>query len=129
MLTLFHSRLRLRGYPLAFLGPVFANAATYDRRAALLPEPVKATPARAHVLVLTFSRAFERLRIARTLHEHLHLLPPHVRDCKTIVAWRLPRKLGGLLATFRYPRLTPRIQNEVGNTDAPSPAGDAVSPT
>jgi hypothetical protein len=129
MLTVFHARLRLRGYPMAFLGPVFGAAPSYDKRDALLTPSPPADQARSHCLILSFSRAFERLQIARALHEHVHLLPLHLQEIKIIVAWRLPRKLGGLLATFRYPRLTlPSIQHKVGLLIAPLASGN-ISPT
>jgi hypothetical protein len=130
MLTVFHARLRLRGYPMAFLGPVFGAAPSYDKRDALLTPSPPADQARSHCLILSFSRAFERLQIARALHEHVHLLPLHLQEIKIIVAWRLPRKLGGMLATFRYPRLTlPSIQHKVGLLIAPPLASGNISPT
>ena len=101
----FWDRLTLRGYTFSFLKPVFDAAPSFDAcRARLLapPAPPAAASDRAHTLILTYSAALGRLDLTRALHEYRYLLPDHIRRSKMLVAWKVPRKLVGILCTFKY---------------------------
>jgi hypothetical protein len=110
---LFWGCLLLRGYTARFLAYAFTRAPDYcDReRLRLLTKFASATDdqARTHALVLDYSVALHRCHLSRALHEHKILLPPHLRTAKLIVAWRLPRKILGIVGTFRHPRLNPPL--------------------
>jgi hypothetical protein len=53
------------------------------------------------VLILTFSRSLHQAQLGRILHEHRYLLPPGLQELKVILAWRAPKKIGGMLISFR----------------------------
>lgn len=103
MLRLFWTRLSVRGYPAHFLFETFRSAADYTQRAALLAKPAHsaADSTRSQVLILTFSRSLHQAQLGRILHEHRYLLPAKLQELKVILAWRAPRKLGGMLIPFR----------------------------
>ena len=102
MLRLFWTRLSVRGYPAAFLRNTFNSAADYVDRAVLLAKPVrKASAERSQVMIVTFSRALHQAQLGRILHEYRYLLPPQLQEQKVIVAWRAPKKIGGMLIPFR----------------------------
>ena len=50
---------------------------------------------------MTFSRALHQAQLGRILHEHRYLLPPQLQELKVILAWRAPKKIGGMLIPFR----------------------------
>ena len=90
-----------------FLLEAYAKAPPYSAvRKRLLATPAghHASRERCFVLVLDYSRAMERLNLSRALHEYKYLLPEHLRCSRTILAWRVPRKIAGLVGTFRFPR-------------------------
>ena len=56
-------------------------------------------------------------QLGRAMHEYKYLLPPHLRTAKLILAWRLPRKIAGIIVPFRYPRqLQPRTETDGDST-------------
>ena len=127
MQTLFWERLRLRGYTRDFLLKAFAMAPTYStvRARLMAPPPQPATAAdRCFVLVLNYSRSLEKLNLSRVLHEYKYLLPQHLRERRTILAWRVPRKIAGLVGTFRYPRST--RDTDASRTSPPPAVGHAL---
>ena len=44
---------------------------------------------------------FLLINCSHILHEHHYLLPAKLQELKVILAWRAPRKLGGMLIPFR----------------------------
>ena len=93
----------MRGYPAHFLFETFRSAADYTQRVALLAKPAHsaAGSTRSQVLILTFSRSLHQAQLGRILHEHRYLLPPGLQELKVILAWRAPKKIGGMLIPFR----------------------------
>ena len=120
----FWDRLTLRGYTFRFLKPVFDAAPSFDAcRARLLapPAPPAAASDRAHTLILTYSAALGRLDLTRALHEYRYLLPDHIRRSKMLVAWKVPRKLAGILCTFKYTKPKGHLPN-LPHSSSPPPA-------
>ena len=121
MLRLFWTRLSVRGYPAAFLRNTFNSAADYVDRAVLLAKPVrKASAERSQVMIVTFSRALHQAQLGRILHEYRYLLPPQLQEQKVIVAWRAPKKIGGMLIPFR---------SDTSRIDEDTPLADGNAPT
>ena len=118
MCLLFWSRLKLRGYTDRFLSAVFNKAPSYDERSRLLaPNTDAVSRPRSHALILSYSRALHKCQLGRAMHEYKYLLPPHLRTAKLILAWRLPRKIAGIIVPFRYPRqLQPRTETDGDST-------------
>ena len=85
--------------------------------------PASPTPAsdRAFTLILTYSAALGRLNLTRALHEYRYLLPDHIRRSKMLVAWKVPRKLAGILCTFKYTKPKDRMPN-LPHSSSPPPA-------
>ena len=75
---------------------------------------------RAQVMIVTFSQALHQAQLGRILHEHRYLLPPQLQKQKVIVAWRAPKKIGGMLIPFR---------SDTSRIDEDTPLADGNAPT
>jgi hypothetical protein len=110
LLTLFWERLRLRGYPEAFLRDVFDRAPDYASRDELLwgkkatNADVDSAAARMQMWVTGYSSAKHKLCLSAVMHRNKHLLPPALRAGKFVLAYRAAPKLGAHLIPYRFPR-------------------------
>ena len=122
MQVIFFHRLRARGYPVAFLRPLFALSPTfsdqpkYRSRAATTTDNAR----RAHVMIINFSAALHRTQLSRALHEYKFLLPDFLRANEFIVAYRIPKKISGDLVPYRFPPLPPNTNNKGPKSYSPS---------
>ena len=59
------------------------------------------------VLSTTYSSRLLNCGLSRAIFSRRHFLPEHFNDVQLINAWRVGRKLGAALVTFRYPKPPP----------------------
>ena len=62
-----------------------------------------------------------RARAISILHEYRYLLPDHIRRSKMLIAWKVPRKLAGILCTFKYTKPKGHLPN-LPHSSSPPPA-------
>jgi hypothetical protein len=101
-----YRRLKARGYAASFLNTHFSKSHTWSERPQLLnkvtaPKPASGTE-RVFTFAVPYSRALETTNIARAIHEHEDILPPHLTDGEHLVAWKAASRLGSTVTTYRY---------------------------
>ena len=101
-----YRRLKARGYATSFLNTHFSKSHTWSERPQLLnkvtaPKPASDTE-RVFTFAVPYSRALETTNIARAIHEHEDMLPPHLTDGEHLVAWKAASRLGSTVTTYRY---------------------------
>jgi hypothetical protein len=100
---------------ISFLNTHFNNSHTWSERSQLLekvttPKPTSDTE-RVFTFAIPYSRALETTNIARAIHEHENMLPPHLTDGEHLVAWKAASRLGSTITTYRYTSLDLHMAN------------------
>ena len=108
--ALFYARLRDRGFSVSFLSTAFVKGPDYNNRLGFLSKvstsptlDINERPALAFSAV--YSRALYATGLQRAIFLKTEHLPMSLASDRRLNAWRVGRKLKGLLVQFRYPRL------------------------
>jgi hypothetical protein len=117
---LFWHRLRARGYPSAFLSKIYKTTPSYAARDSLLAVKTPAPPNRLHTLCLNYSASLARLKLSRTLRQHVYLLPAALQQMAYMQTWRSAARLGSALITYRLDDTdNVNVNVNFNNQDAP----------